>query len=62
MYGRSPKKRQKHKIGANCVEVTNADTKETFSGRLVIARLSYAVLYRPKQDDVVVVTNSAVMQ
>lgn len=48
-------KTEKKYIGADCVEVTNADTGETFSGRLVISRPTHVVLYRPKQDDVIVV-------
>ena len=46
---------EKRNIGADCLEVTNAETGEKFSGRLVIARSTHVVLYRPKEDDVVVV-------
>ncbi|HYW57034.1 MAG TPA: hypothetical protein VE934_08735 [Polaromonas sp.] len=45
----------KQEIGADCVEVLNGDTGETFTGRLIVGRPSYAVLYRPDQEDVVVV-------
>jgi hypothetical protein len=42
-------------FGADCVEVVDRNTSRSIKGRLIVSRSSYVVLYRPGEDDVVVV-------
>ncbi len=46
---------RKIKIGAQCVTVLDAATKKMVSGRLIVSRPTYSILYRPSSDDTVLV-------
>lgn len=46
---------QKMGIGVQCVEVVDEVTKQTVSGKIVVSRPGYVIIYRPAQDDTLLV-------
>lgn len=48
-------KPQKMAIGVQCVEVVDATTKQAVSGKIVVSRPGYVIIYRPAQDDTLLV-------
>lgn len=48
-------KPQKAVTGVQCVEVFDALSKQTITGKIVISRPGYVIIYRPEQDDTLLV-------
>lgn len=46
---------QKMSIGVQCIEVVDATTKQAVSGKVIISRPGYVIIYRPAQDDTLLV-------
>lgn len=48
-------KPQKMGVGVQCVEVVDATTKQAVSGKIIISRPGYVIIYRSAQDDTLLV-------
>lgn len=46
---------KKMNLGAQCVEVVDATTRQAVSGKLIVSRPGYVIIYRPAQDDTLLV-------
>ncbi len=55
----SNKHTSSQKVGVPCVEVMESSSGESVTGRVIIARAGYVVLFRPDHDDAIVVVLKA---